>query len=54
MMPVLQIGRIPDGFGLVLAPTDASFDSRYFGLVSLADLRVVKAVFTFNLTGDIP
>lgn len=54
MTPVLLSGRIPDGFGLMLAPTSTSFDSRYFGLVPLADLHIVRAVFIFNPIGDTP
>jgi len=50
-MPVpakLEIGKIPDGYALMLSPCHAGgFDSRYFGLVRLSSLHPVKPVFTW-------
>jgi conjugative transfer signal peptidase TraF len=44
----LQPGLIPAGYALVLSlHHSGSFDSRYFGLVSLAALRPVKPVSTY-------
>lgn len=50
-MPVslLHAGIIPPGRALMLSlHHPGSFDSRYYGLVSLADLRPVIPVFTWN------
>lgn len=48
-VPWLRPGVIPEGKALMLSLHHAgSFDSRYFGLVSLAALRLVEPVFTWN------
>ena len=41
-------GIIPSGMALVLAEHPGSFDSRYFGLVPLENLRRVKAVWVWK------
>ncbi|GFH63373.1 MAG: putaive type IV secretion system, signal peptidase TraF [Candidatus Desulfovibrio kirbyi] len=45
MPSVLEEGNIPQGYALALADHEGSFDGRYFGLVPLASLRKVKAVW---------
>jgi conjugative transfer signal peptidase TraF len=37
---------VPEGYAVILAPHPDSFDSRYFGLVRLADMEKVIPVFT--------
>ena len=48
MPSALRSGVIPSGMALVLADHEGSFDSRYFGLVPLENLRRVEPVFMFN------
>ncbi len=51
--PTLSSGVIPPGKALVLSDNNpGGFDSRYFGLVPLADLHRVRAILTFDRTGD--
>lgn len=46
---LLNEGLIPDGYGLVLSQDHAgSFDSRYFGLAPIADLKKVRPIWTVN------
>ena len=44
----LESGMIPDGMCLALSDHPGSFDSRFFGLVPLADVVKVKPVFTIK------
>lgn len=44
----LESGMIPDGMYLALSDHPGSFDSRFFGLVPLADVVKVKPVFTIK------
>lgn len=44
----LRAGVIPAGMALTLASHPGSFDSRFFGLVPLADMARVEPVFTFK------
>lgn len=44
----LKSGMIPDGMCLALSDHPGSFDSRFFGLVPLADVVKVKPVFTIK------
>lgn len=44
----LTSGVIPDGFALVLSPHTGSFDSRYFGLVPLSELKRITPIFTYT------
>ena len=38
---------VPEGMALILTPHEGSFDSRYFGLVPLANLQKFEEVFSF-------
>lgn len=52
-MPSALCSRvIPSGMALVLADHEGSFDSRYFGLISLKSLQRVEPVFVFNPKGE--
>lgn len=44
----LRAGVIPAGMALTLVSHPGSFDSRFFGLVPLADMARVEPVFTFK------
>lgn len=44
---LLEFGEIPTGRALLVSYHDGGFDSRYFGLVDITKLKVVKPVFTF-------
>lgn len=44
---LLEFGKIPNGKALLVSYHDGGFDSRYFGLVDMAKLKIVKPVFTF-------
>lgn len=46
---LLAAGTIPKNYGLVLSQDHAgSFDSRYFGLMPLADLKKVRPILTVS------
>ena len=52
-MPSVPLsGVIPHDMALVLADHPGSFDSRYFGFVSLDSLQRVEPVFLFNPKGE--
>ena len=44
----LADGVIPEGFALLLSPHGSSFDSRYFGLVPVSDLKLVTPIFIYT------
>ncbi len=48
MTSMLRAGTIPKGQALMLSAHNNSFDSRYFGLIPIADIQKVQPILTFN------
>lgn len=48
VLPATLSGSIPAGMAFVRGLSQDSFDSRYFGLVPLSQLRMVRSIFTLT------